>query len=699
MASVDEPVFIAAPDLPSGAREALVITTSTYADPKLRQLRSPVEDAEGLAAVLADPAVGGFKVSTLIDQTQSSVRREIAAFLTGRKPDETVLIYLSCHGIQDARGRLLFAASDTETQYLRATTVHAADVLDELDECNARRQILILDCCFSGSFSDSKSGRPGEPDLERQLRGHSRGREVLTASRSFEYSFEGEPLDGAITGSVFTTGLIDGLRTGEADTDNNGQVTVEEAYGYAFAHVQRSGAAQTPQRWLFGGEGSKIVLARSAAGRAVTPSKLPEHVLAALDSPAPNVRIGGVNTLAEWLTDTDPARQLAALRALEEVVEKEVRLVGQAATSHLERMRPAFGSPPGQFLTVVPERADWVPGSAAGVLTGPNDFIAAMEFSPDGRFLAMASDDGTTQLREMIGRGNVRVLDGHDGEVIGLDFSRSGALLATTGGDGEARLWEVATGAQVHVLQGHAGPIRGQHFSFDGALLATAGEDGRTLLWDVESGKFVRALRDPRQLRRQVGAWGARFSPDGALLVTATEDGIARLWGVSSGQAAQSLSMEEDGLAGFALSPDGALLALIGENGRLWLWDVARAATAHVLDEHDDSINNCEFSPDGALLATVSNDGTARLWNVLTGEQVDSLEGHAGGVSSVAFSRDGELIATGGDDRTVRVWDADTGEQLELLEGHTARVFTVAFSPTDPLLASADDDGTVRLWR
>jgi hypothetical protein len=696
MAPQDQSVFVPAPDLPPGSRSALVIATSNYADPQLGQLRSPVRDADDLAAVLADPAIGGFKVTTLIDQTESRIRREMAAFAADRSPDETVLVYLSCHGLQDARGRLLFAATDTDAKYPHATAVRATDLLGELYECRAHRQVLILDCCFSGSFSDAKGGRKGELDLERQLRGHGhghgRGREVLTASRGFEYSFEGEPLDGEITGSVFTTGLVEGLRSGAADGDNDGYIRVEEAYEYAFDYVLRDGAAQTPQRWLSNGEGAGMILARSASGRLVTPAKLPEHMVTALESPSPNVRIGGVNTIAQWLAEPDPARQLAALRALEEVVDSDVRRVGDVAESHLERIRPAFGFPAGQLLTAVPEQVDWIPSAAGGVLKGPADGIAAIQFSLDGALLAIASDEGTTQLRNVTRSGHVRDLDGHDGTVSGLEFSPDGELLATLGQDGTARLWDVLTGGLVRVLDGHGSPIRGWAFRDDGALLATTGDDGTTLLWDPASGGIVRALEGHVD-----GAWGAEFSPDGALLVTADEDGMVRLWDVSGGRPPNVLSVT-DGVSGYGLSPDGALLALNSHNGTSVLWDVARGSVTHELKGHDDYVSNSAFSPDGTLLATASDDGTARLWDVATGTLEDVLEGHAGGVCDLDFSPDGDLLATAGVDGTVRIWETASGDQLRVLEGHTDRVFAVLFSPTHPLLASASDDGTVRLW-
>jgi hypothetical protein len=378
-----EPEFLPAPDLPPGPRNALVIATSHYVDPNLRQLRSPVHDADRFAAVLGDPAIGGFEVSQLHDRNSSAIRLEIARFLAGRAADETVLVYLSCHGTLDTRGRLMFAATDTDLQYPSATAIAASYLLERLDDCRARRQILILDCSFSGAFGGSEegparessssstesgygpagessgsgygpagessgsgdaprgereSGRKDAFDLGLQLGGYSHGREVLTASRSFEYTFEGEPLNDESTGSVFTTGLVEGLRTGAADAEGNGRITVQEAYDYAFRYVRQAGVPQTPQRWLSGAEGEPIVLARSVAGRSVIPAELPERMTTALESPYQDVRIGGINTIAEWLADPDPARRLAARRTLEEIAENDGPRVAAVASAHLNRI-------------------------------------------------------------------------------------------------------------------------------------------------------------------------------------------------------------------------------------------------------------------------------------------------------------------------------------------------------------------------
>ena len=246
-----------------GRRAALVVAVTDYVDPSLRQLRAPAGDAADLRDVLADPEVGGFSVTSVINEKAQQIRLAIEEFLADRSPDDLLLVYLSCHGMIDLRRRLYFAARDTIKDRLASSGVEANWLLDQLEDCRARRQVVILDCCFSGAFAQ---GSKGDTDLGigERLVGEGRGRVVLTASRGTEYSFEGEPLHGedAARGSVFTSALVDGIRTGAADSDRDGLISVDDAYTYAFERVRRAGTSQTPQRWLYGAEG-EILLAHA----------------------------------------------------------------------------------------------------------------------------------------------------------------------------------------------------------------------------------------------------------------------------------------------------------------------------------------------------------------------------------------------------------------------------------------------------
>jgi thioredoxin len=328
------PSTLRAPDLPPGPRLALVVATANYADAELTQLRATAQDAADMAEVLADPEIGGFTVTTVIDESAHQVRLAIEDFLADRSTEDLLLVYLSCHGLLDAWRRLYFAAADTRKARLGATGVESAWIVDELEHCRARRQILILDACFSGAFAHGAKG-DADVGLGDRFIGHGRGRVVLTASSATEYSFEGEsahPSDAA--GSVFTSALVNGLRTGAADADQDGLISVDDAYSYVFDQIRTYGTAQTPQRWLYAAEG-KIVLARNPAGTVIGPTSLPELLRISLASEYLRLRIGAVNELGEWLRCGDPDRELAALHHLRILADTDHPLVADTARALL----------------------------------------------------------------------------------------------------------------------------------------------------------------------------------------------------------------------------------------------------------------------------------------------------------------------------------------------------------------------------
>src|SRR5205085_10714560 len=111
------------------------------------------QDVENLECVLSDPAIGGFQVKRLVDVPKAVIEPEIEEFFSHRKRDDLMLLYFSGHGIKDEDGRLYFATPNTRTAYLRTTAVSAALVEDILRRSLSRRQILLLDCCYSGAFA------------------------------------------------------------------------------------------------------------------------------------------------------------------------------------------------------------------------------------------------------------------------------------------------------------------------------------------------------------------------------------------------------------------------------------------------------------------------------------------------------------------------------------------------------------------
>jgi len=67
-----------------------------------------------------------------------------------------------------------------------------------------------------------------------------------------EYAFEGDRLadDQHRRPSVFTSALVEGLATGDADRDEDGLVSLNELYDYVFDKVREQNPHQTPSRQI-----------------------------------------------------------------------------------------------------------------------------------------------------------------------------------------------------------------------------------------------------------------------------------------------------------------------------------------------------------------------------------------------------------------------------------------------------------------
>jgi hypothetical protein len=297
-----------------GSRLALVVANSDYADQSLRQLRAPGHDADALARVLGDPAVGGFQVEVLKDADERTIRRRIAAFVADRERDDLLLLHFSCHGVKDTRGRLYLAARDTDLTQLGATAVAANFVNDLLAETHARRVVLMLDCCYSGAFARGALVRSGREVHLGEEFGAGNGRIVLTASSATEYAFEGTELtESEGRPSAFTSALVSGLETGAADLDRNGEITVDELYDYVYRKVRETTPGQAPMKWSLGVEGN-LVVARSVRG-----AELPAAVLDDLRSDRIPLRLDAVRVLGELLAGDRGGLRGAVVTALADV--------------------------------------------------------------------------------------------------------------------------------------------------------------------------------------------------------------------------------------------------------------------------------------------------------------------------------------------------------------------------------------------
>ncbi|WP_223265296.1 caspase family protein [Nostoc sp. 'Peltigera membranacea cyanobiont' 210A] len=245
---------------------ALLIGVSEY-EPGLNPLPGAVKDVEAMQQVLLHPEMGGFTetdIMVLKNPQRQDMEEAIENLFAHRQKDDLLVLFFSGHGIKDDTGRLFLATRTTRKtprgDLIRSSAVAASVVHESMSRSRSKRQVVILDSCFSGAFAEGLSAKDdGTVNIREQLGGE--GRAVLTSSSSTQYSFEQQGSDL----SIYTRYLIEGITTGAADLDEDGVVSIDELHDYASRKVREIQPTMRPEIYT-SREGFKIRLTKVPQG-------------------------------------------------------------------------------------------------------------------------------------------------------------------------------------------------------------------------------------------------------------------------------------------------------------------------------------------------------------------------------------------------------------------------------------------------
>jgi caspase domain-containing protein len=235
---------------------AAVIGINDYLN--VRKLKYAVNDAKAFCDLLLNHLrIPPENLTMLIDKDASltNLRRTLGTKLKSRAgKDDMVIIYFAGHGATekdvmspDGDGLEKYLLPyDAELKDLYSSALPMREVSHIFRRIRSERLIFIADACYSGasggrtvSFSGTRASISAD-FLDRLAGG--KGTVIMTASAANEVSAEDEKLRHG----VFTYYLIEGLK-GKADTDNDGLISVDEAYRYVSEQVTRAtGQEQHP---------------------------------------------------------------------------------------------------------------------------------------------------------------------------------------------------------------------------------------------------------------------------------------------------------------------------------------------------------------------------------------------------------------------------------------------------------------------
>jgi WD40 repeat protein len=378
-------------------------------------------------------------------------------------------------------------------------------------------------------------------------------------------------------------------------------------------------------------------------------------------------------------------------------------------------------------------------------LQGFDTTVEATAFSPDGRLLATATAAGTTLWNTQTWRPVGPPLRSSQGGWDWVDFSPDGRTLAIVGGKGRVELWDVATRKELRELRDpRATAIAFVRYSPDGSVIAAGPQqENHVTLWSTATGRvigrpitvkppgsggaqWISFSPDSKQIavpgaRGVVGIWevatgrrvgrplaigqsqsdveAAIFADDGRTLIASDDSGSVSMVDIGTGRAIRPpLSVGDTPAGSLDLSPDGRLLAAASYAGPVYMWDAKTGARyGSPLAADTSPVNDVTFSPDGQTLVS-SHLRSAVVWNIGGDQAVGKpLGGPADLITEVAFSPNGKRIATGRFGGGTVVYDTATRRQLRRIDGDSV-VTAIAFHPDGKLIAVGTIDGHVRFF-
>jgi hypothetical protein len=207
-------------------------------------LNCPLADIDLVKSVMDDPLyVGpGHRCLTVSDPTYADAQQKIHKFLAEVGSEDTLLFYFSGHGIRDQNNSLFLCMRNSDEAALYLTAIGIQTVISSIEQRKIRRALIVLDCCYSGAVGSLLPRGAVSQQINDAERSYSEGKGIYIFSAAGAHQTAKE---GTLYG-IFTEQLVSGIRTGDADIDGDGEITVGDIAHYLPAKVRERAPQQDP---------------------------------------------------------------------------------------------------------------------------------------------------------------------------------------------------------------------------------------------------------------------------------------------------------------------------------------------------------------------------------------------------------------------------------------------------------------------
>jgi|GEM_PF-3958600 len=188
-----------------------------------------------------------FGESSEDEVSKYNILKNVELICNKAEQDDIVILYFSGHGYSENNEGYLITF-DTKYDLIPDTAVPISRIKKELEKCDARNKIFIIDSCYSGMGRGKNASSGMTQEFEASLFSKmSEGLIIFASCKKNEESFSLE--DGSM--SVFTHFLVEGLK-GKAGVNDKSEISFNDLDRYVSKNVIQwafnNSLSQTPNK-------------------------------------------------------------------------------------------------------------------------------------------------------------------------------------------------------------------------------------------------------------------------------------------------------------------------------------------------------------------------------------------------------------------------------------------------------------------
>jgi WD40 repeat protein len=697
------------------------------------------KDLESLQQVLVNPRIGNFvNVDISLNPDSPTIATKIEHFLSNCPSDALALLYFSGYGILDRYGTLYLSSNassrNAQGKIIRSTFVSTDFLKAVMQDCPAKQLVLILDICISKETSLYQTD-PNQPVemIGQQL--SSPDYTILVSSTAIHDT----GVQKGVNASIYTYYLVEGLKTGIADTNHTGIITVGKWHTYAKQKLQISSPALRPTFYgppeqkqiqvAFAPRNEPKLQYRREVERLSRKGQIDLVHKLILDDLQKNLGLSSAETAQIRAEVLKPYQDYQnKLRQYALVVLSRVNREGSAQhnngqqisylqnllgltdvdtepiKSEIFQQLHTIQTPDNMVSTLLLEGnlqsrqlnslsissqvSETLPLSFSGIISEANHLTKQLKDRLINHL--KLNFNWSTHQNQFITPGTIS---------IGLILGSIGLFIAST------TLFNIRQNQeQSQMIQTLATLVQQQKYDDCEKLGKSLSQSFKQanptqrLLQQCQIGSSWQNVSILPTAELSSAVWTLAFAPKGRTLAIGRDDGKIQLWDIATQQLKLNLKGSPARLWSLAFSPNGTQVASAGSDRTIKLWDAATGKQIHQLKGHRNTVWSVAFTPDGRSVASCSEDGTVKLWNVSSGTLRRTLNPKAGSIRAIAIGPDGKTLISAGGNRVITVWDIETGKPSLKLMGHNDRILALSISKDGAMLASGSQDNSIKIW-